>query len=164
MLTLKPFKNSDAAFFAEFLKNEQTYALICGGKYGDYPVKAEDIINYYAALSNAYPMTAFFENRAVGHILIVKSGQSVLLGSVVIDSAERGKGLGKKMLKAAVNYAFENLGAKEITIGVFEQNLAALSLYKSLGFVEDKKEMRSFLNEKRPHVWLRLKGENYEHL
>ncbi|MBQ8869346.1 MAG: GNAT family N-acetyltransferase [Oscillospiraceae bacterium] len=164
MLTLKPFKDSDAAFFAELLKNEQTYALICGGKYGAYPASAQDIINYYAALSNAHPMTAYLENRAVGHILIVKKGENALLGSVVIDSAERGRGLGKEMLKAAVSYAFEKLGAKEASIGVFEENHGALALYKALGFKEDKKEKRPFLREERTYIWLKLKGENYEHL
>ena len=164
MLTLKPFENCDAQYVAELLKNEQTYALVCGGKYGNYPVKAEDIINYYSALEGAYPMTAFFEDRAVGHILIVKSGDAVLLGSVVIDSAERGKGLGKKMLKEAIKFSLESLGAREVTIGVFEQNLGALSLYKSLGFEENKKEMCLFLDYERPYIWLKLKGENYEHL
>ena len=164
MLTLKPFKNSDAAFFAELLKNEQTYALICGDKYGQYPAGEQDIINYYATLSNAYPMTAYLENRAVGHILAVKNGESVLLGSVVIDSAERGRGLGKEMLKAATSFAFEKLGAREVTIGVFEENRGALALYKALGFKEEKKEKRPFLDEQRPYIWLKLKGENYEHL
>lgn len=164
MLTLKPFKNSDAAFFAELLKNEQTYALICGGKYGAYPASAQDIINYYVTLEGAYPMTAYCENKAVGHILICKNGENALLGSVVIDSAERGKGFGKEMLKAATSFAFEKLGAREVTIGVFEENLGALMLYKSLGFKEDKKEKRPYLNEERPYIWLKLKGENYEHL
>ncbi len=164
MLILKPFKNSDAAFFAELLKNEQTYALICGRKYGAYPVSEQEIINYYNTLSNAYPMTAFCENRAVGHILIVKKGENALLGSVVIDSAERGRGLGKEMLKAALDFSFNVLGASEASIGVFEENRGALALYKALGFKEDKKEKRNYLNEQRPYIWLKLKGENYEHL
>ena len=164
MTRLKPFKKEDAVRLSLWLSDEQVFELVCGGKYGEYPVSAEDILNYYNALSNAYPMTAFFEDRAVGHILIVKSGENVLLGSVVIDSAERGKGLGKKMLKEALKFSLENLGAREVTIGVFEQNLGALSLYKTLGFKEDKKEKRPYLNEQRPYILLKLKGENYEHL
>ncbi len=164
MLTLKPFKNSDAAFFAELLKNEQTYALICGDKYGAYPASAQDIINYYVTLEGAYPMTAYCENKAVGHILIVKKGENALLGSVVIDSAERGKGLGKKMLISALEFSFKKLGAREVTIGVFEENRGALALYKALGFKEEKKEKRPLFNEQRPYIWLKLKGENYEHL
>lgn len=164
MLTLKSFKNSDASVLAELLKNEETYALICGNKYGAYPVSEQDIINYYSSLSGACPMTAFFENRAVGHILIVKNGQSVLFGSVAIDSAERGKGFGKEMLKEAVKFSFEKLNAREVIIGVFEENFGALSLYKSLGFAESKKEMRPLFIEERPYIWLKLKGENYEHL
>ena len=160
MLTLKPFNNSDATLLAELLKNEQTYALICGGKYGNYPVTAQDIINYYATLEGAHPMTAFFEGRAVGHILIVKKGEGALLGSVVIDERERGKGLGRHLLASALDFAFKTLGAKEACIGVFEDNAGALSLYKSLGFKEDKKEERAFLSEQRPYVWLKLKGES----
>ncbi len=164
MVTLKPFANGDAAFLAELLKNEQTYALVCGNKYGQYPVSAQDIINYYKNLSGAHPMTAFCGDRAVGHILICKSGENALMGSVVIDSAERGKGFGKEMLKAALEYAFKTLGAREVGIGVFEENRGALALYKALGFKEDKKEKRPFLGEERAYLWLKLKGENYEHL
>ena len=164
MLILKPFKDSNAKFLSELLKNEKTYALVCGEKYGAYPVSEQDIINYYNALSGAHPMTAFYENKAVGHILVVQNSESALLGSVIIDDKMRGKGLGKEMLKAALDYAFKKLGAKEASIGVFEENRGALALYKSLGFAEYKKEARPLLNKERPYLWLKLKGENNEHL
>ena len=164
MLKLKPFKKGDAAFVAELLRDEKTYALVCGQKYGSYPVKSNDIICYYERLENARPMTAFLEERAVGHILVSISGECALLSSVIIDPNERGKGLGKKMLLLALELAFKSCGAKQISIGVFEENLGALSLYKSLGFKEDKKEERTFLGQPRPYLLLKLKGENNEHL
>ncbi len=164
MLKLKPFKKSDAAFVAELLRDEKTYALVCGQKFGDYPVKSDDITRYYESLEKVCPMTAFLEGRAVGHIDISISGESALLSSVVIDPNERGKGLGKKMLLLALELAFKGCGAKEISIGVFEENLGALSIYKSLGFKEDKKEERAYLGKPRPYLLLKLKGENNEHL
>ncbi len=164
MIKLMPFEKCDADVLSRWLSDERVFGLVCGEKYGAYPVSAQDIINYYNALLGAYPMTAFCENRAVGHILIVKNGENALLGSVVIDSAERGKGFGKEMLKAALDFSFNVLGAKEVSIGVFEENHGALALYKALGFKEYKKEKRPLFNEERPYVWLKLKGENYEHL
>ncbi len=164
MLTLKPFKNSEADFVAQLLKNEETYALVCGNKYGQYPVTAQSITDYYSGLSSAHPMTAFFEGRAVGHILVVKNGANAVVGSVIIDDAQRGKGLGKKMLVAALEYAFKTLGAREVSIGVFEQNESALSLYNSLGFKETARESRTFLKKECPYLWLKLKGEDNEHL
>lgn len=164
MLVLKPFEKRDAALLSRWLSDESVFHLICGEKYGTYPVSTQDIINYYNNLDGAHPMTAFCENRAVGHILICKNGENALLGSVVVDKCERGRGLGKEMLKAAVGYAFETLKAKEVCIGVFEENHGALALYKALGFKEDKKEKRPMFNEQRPYIRLKLKGENYEHL
>ena len=58
------------------------------------------------------------------------------LGFVIVDSKKRGMGYGKRMLEAAIKYAFEILRAEKLTLGVFENNEAALRCYKSVGFTE----------------------------
>ncbi|MCR5020146.1 N-acetyltransferase [Ruminococcus sp.] len=55
-------------------------------------------------------------------------------GFVIVDSERRGQGLGKSMLAMAENYAFDFLGAEKITLGVFENNPAALHCYLAAGF------------------------------
>ncbi|AXB55389.1 GNAT family N-acetyltransferase [Flavobacterium fluviale] len=45
-----------------------------------------------------------------------------------------GKGYAKEASEIVINYCFEILGLKQITLGVIENNLSAVSLYKRLGF------------------------------
>ena len=40
------------------------------------------------------------------------------------------------MIQMAMKYAFEMLGAKKVTLGVFDNNLPAYYCYKAAGFAE----------------------------
>ena len=45
-----------------------------------------------------------------------------------------GTGRGKQMLKLALDYAFDVLGARKVTLGVLENNPSAYHCYKAAGF------------------------------
>ena len=60
----------------------------------------------------------------------------IRLGYIIVDSSIRGKGYGKKLIEEAIEYAKNELGAKEINLGVFTNNEKALKCYKSIGFEE----------------------------
>lgn len=55
--------------------------------------------------------------------------------NVVIAEAARGQGLGWALMRALLQYA-ANLGAAYLTLEVRAGNTAAISLYKSLGFMK----------------------------
>ena len=56
------------------------------------------------------------------------------LGFVIVDDSKRGKGLGKTLVSMAVDYAFCKLEATKVSLGVFENNPAAIRCYESVGF------------------------------
>ncbi|WP_304958521.1 GNAT family N-acetyltransferase, partial [uncultured Duncaniella sp.] len=56
------------------------------------------------------------------------------LGFVIIDDSKRGRGLGKALVSIATKFAFEKLGASKVSLGVFENNLAAIHCYEAVGF------------------------------
>ena len=62
------------------------------------------------------------------------------IGFVIVDDSKRGMGYGKKMIQMAINYAFDMLKAKKVTIGVFENNPEAYYCYKAAGFQEIEME------------------------
>jgi len=47
----------------------------------------------------------------------------------------RGKGIGKIAIKWIIDYGFNKLKLHKINLGVIKDNVAAVNLYKSLGFV-----------------------------
>ena len=70
---------------------------------------------------------------AVGFGMVVVDGTWVELGSVVIDAQHRGKGLGRAMLTTLLHWAKAEC-ATQAFLQVDVTNIAALALYRSLGF------------------------------
>jgi len=58
-------------------------------------------------------------------------------GIMMGDTDEWGKGYAKEASLAVINYCFNQLGFSKITLGVLEQNIAALKLYENLGFQQE---------------------------
>ncbi|MBQ3022811.1 MAG: GNAT family N-acetyltransferase [Clostridia bacterium] len=57
---------------------------------------------------------------------------------IMIGNAEsRGKGLGTFAVRAMVNHAFDNLNLRRIELQVLENNVAAIGLYKKVGFIKE---------------------------
>ena len=64
--------------------------------------------------------------------------QKCEVGRVLIGEKEfRGNGFGRSILNLCIDYAFNHLNMQKIYIEVFSDNLPAIKLYKSCGFIED---------------------------
>ena len=61
------------------------------------------------------------------------SGIKVWIEDVVVDEAHRGKGIGKELMVAAIDYS-KSLGSKEIRLTSRPSRIAANELYLKLGF------------------------------
>ena len=65
------------------------------------------------------------------------------------DKTNWGKGFAKEASKRIIKYCFEELKFAEITLGVIEDNIKAVSLYKKIGFiVTEKIEKAGIYNDK----------------
>lgn len=144
MLRLRPYKKCDAKDIVTWCRDERTFLLWGGDRFGLFPITA-DVMNrkYFekngdcAEGDNFYPFTAFDEEGIVGHFIMrYLGGDSRLLrfGWVIVDDAKHGRGYGKEMLTLGLRYAFEILRVDTVTIGVFENNVSAYRCYRSVGF------------------------------
>lgn len=143
MLRLRPFIARDAGIVTTWLKSEYAFRQWCADRYEKYPITAEDMILYYnknQSNSNAFAMTAFDETGPVGHFTLrfPKEGifEEARLGFVIVDDKKRGMGYGKELVLLAVQYAFDFLKVKKVSLGVFENNQTALHCYLACGFTE----------------------------
>lgn len=57
-----------------------------------------------------------------------------------LAAARRGAGLGRRLLDAAVRYAFAELDAHRVWLDVFSDNERAWGLYRAYGFVEEGRQ------------------------
>ena len=146
MIRLRPYKSCDAEVIASWNKDEETYINWSGGRFGSFPISAEDIDLKYQNHNggciepdNFYPMIAFDESGVVGHLIMryLQGNNKILrFGWVIVDSDKRGKGIGKQLIMISLKYAFEILKVEKVTIGVYEDNLSAYYCYKAAGFSE----------------------------
>ena len=68
----------------------------------------------------------------------INSGEyGILMG----DKTNWGMGYSKEASLAIINYCFEEVKLSRITLGVIEDNINAVMLYKKIGFVIDKVKM-----------------------
>ena len=141
MLRLRPYRKSDADIIVGWIKDERTFRYWCADRFESYPITAADLNDQYdnsEGAENVFHFTAYDETGIAGHVNIrfPEPGNidTVRLGYVILDDKRRGQGLGKEMTSLALRYAFEIMKAKRVTIGVFEENKAALKCYLSAGF------------------------------
>ena len=143
MLRLRPFKKCDADTIVSWIKDERIFRFWCADRFESYPITGEDLIKQYEDLAyndDIFHFVAYDENGIVGHLNIRYPDKNdidtVRFGYVIVDDSRRGQGLGKQMIKLAIDYAHEFMGAKKITIGVFKINPAALNCYLAAGFTD----------------------------
>lgn len=74
------------------------------------------------------------EDVALGAICKWESGAHVL-SAIAVAADQRGKGYGKLITKALIDFAFKN-GIDYLALGVWAKNDAAIATYKSIGFEE----------------------------
>ena len=72
-------------------------------------------------------------NRDVGYFGVLPTGDDLLLSKFYIRSAERGNGLGRKVLMFIESLAAAK-GATRISLTVNKYNLQTIEIYKKLGF------------------------------
>ena len=139
-LTLRPYKPSDATVITSWLKSEYLMRQWCADRYERYPVMPEDMNRYYERYIDGQRSLAFTMvngNDIVGYITLrtpTDDPAELRLGFVIVDDSLRGRGLGKALVTMTVKYAFETLGAKKVSLGVFVNNPSAIHCYEASGF------------------------------
>lgn len=140
ILTLRPYQPSDAAVITSWLKSECLMRQWCANRYERYPVTTEDMNTYYERYidgQQSHALTMTDGDDIVGYITLrtpANDSTEQRLGFVIVDASKRGCGFGKALVSMAVKYAYEELGATKVSLGVFENNPSAIHCYEAAGF------------------------------
>jgi len=91
---------------------------------------------------------AELEDKLVGLIVFqvnprIKMQHSGSFG-LIVKKQHRGTGIGRKLIQALLDWASQNPKIEKVCLGVFANNTFALSLYKSMGFIEEGRKIREF--------------------
>lgn len=147
MLSLRPFVTADDAALIGWVASAEEL-LRFGGPRLTWPldvaqldaIRAEAGAHAYTAIvSHGRSGACDGDGEPVGHAELrgAASGEAAALrlGRVLIAPTHRGSGLGRALVLAALGEA-RRLGAAAVELNVYTDNLAARSLYASVGFVD----------------------------
>ena len=141
MLRLRPYRRSDAVNVISWIKTERIFRFWCADRFENYPITPDDLNDQYdnsEGAEDVFHFTAYDEQGIAGHINIrfpdKNDIDTVRFGYVILDDSRRGQGLGKAMVRLALKYSTEIMGAEKVTIGVFAENEPALRCYLAAGF------------------------------
>ena len=140
-MNIRPFKKCDADTIVSWIKSEKIFRYWCADRFEYYPITGNELIkSYEASLDNddTFHFVTFDDSGLIGYFIIrypdITDRHTVRLGFVIVDDLRRGQGIGKQMIKKALDYAVEYMDAKKVTIGVFDNNPSALYCYLNAGF------------------------------
>ena len=87
---------------------------------------------------------AVLDDEVVGfaNLYDVAFGKSAYIGNVVVAENARGQGFGRTLVQYMLKCALDKYEVKEVKISVFSDNIEALLLYASIGFVPYEVEGR----------------------
>lgn len=133
MITLRAFAPADDAALISWLRTPDELTLFTGPRL-TWPLTTEQL-DELRATPEFSPFTAVDEDGTpVGHIELVSTGPtSARVARVLVDPAQRGRGLGEQLTRAIIAEAAER-GIRSLALFVFPDNTPAITLYEKLGF------------------------------
>ena len=135
-----------------WIADPRTHAFWCGNRF-EYPLSEgnfNETLRGFAVRRGDVPVVAVGDDGAVtgffSYSLQPETNEG-LLAFVVVDPARRGQGLGKAMLRLALDYAFRISKADAVHLRVFAENTRAVKCYESVGFIQEKADPGAFAYE-----------------
>lgn len=161
MIVLERFDvEKDLSRLLEWVDSQRLNIIWASDKFS-YPLDEKQMTSYFKSLN--YKKTLAFKvvnmeignSDVVGHAELDIDGKEVKISRLLISKTNRGKGFGKEMMIALINYIKRNLKYNEICLTVFTFNKPAISLYEKLGF--ETTEINSGFMSYEKEVWDRQK-------
>lgn len=164
MIRIRPYRNSDEAEILSWSLDEDTFYKWSFGWLGEYPLTQEK----FRKTADYSRFTALDGPDVVGFFTVRNPEQKLdelRFGFVIVDPARRGQGIGKTMLQMGLSYAFSVYQAKRVSLGVYEQNIPAVSCYRGIGFVPTgRTESYTILGEELEVIEMAVDRRQPEHV
>ncbi|MDA1600493.1 GNAT family protein [Bacillus cereus] len=141
VIKLKQFTRTDFKQLINWIDSEEFLIQWSGNAFA-YPLNEQQLEKYIES-SNTLAFKVIDEEtkKVIGHISlgqIDNINKSARIGKVLVgDTKMRGRSIGKHIMKAVLQIAFEELKLHRVTLGVYDFNTSAISCYEKIGFVKE---------------------------
>lgn len=136
---LRALEMKDVDHLYQFRNDWEVIRTVGGFSAGYSRVNLEDWIKRHSNRPDEVLWTIAEKDsdRCVGHVGLYQIDNRVRKGQFAILIGDRelwGKGLGTRVTKTVVTWAFEQLNLHKVTLGVLTTNARAIRIYETLGF------------------------------
>ena len=141
-INLRALEKEDLNFLYELENNTDVWEIS-----GTVTPYYKDVLAYY--LENAHRdiyevkqlrlVISNADNKALGLIDLYDfdpKHKRAGVGIVIVNEAERNKGIGSEALRLITNYAFSTLEIRQLYANILEENKRSIHLFQKLGFVK----------------------------
>lgn len=144
MIQLLPFTEADIDRVLPWITSREDLYLWTAYSFG-FPLTREHLLQHIKECAERgdrllYKAVLSEDGAVFGHIelgAIDRRNRSLRIGRVLIDPAQRGRGLGVGMMRASVDLAFQQFEMHRVELGVFENNPRAIACYERVGFKQE---------------------------
>lgn len=152
-IRLEPFTSADIDTLISWVPSAAFLLQWAGSTYR-YPLDASQILRYLQTAQGEQPPNLMFKavdqesGQYVGHCEFINidwHNRSARMSRILVGPQElRGQGLGRQIVHALLQIAFDTLHLHRVDLGVFDFNRPAIACYKKVGF-----QMEGTLRESR---------------
>jgi GNAT superfamily N-acetyltransferase len=157
-LRLRPFPADSASLVSSWAQTAEEVFLWCGLKAAPVPAAQ---ITAWAGEDWARPFGLYEDDRLVayGELWIDDDEAGVELARLIVDPAERGRGLGRRLVTGLADLARSTYPL--VFLRVVPANIAAQRCYAAAGFEAAEPDQAAAWNRDQPvnYIWLTLSGD-----
>lgn len=139
MIKFRAHTEKDILYRVKWLNNPKVNRFV-----GDRPGQKTSLIKekaWFLAYRKDLAQKMFFticdDNQPIGFMglsHIDKINKKATIFIAIGEDAYRGKGIGKEAIRWLLDFGFNKLQLRKISLAVFEENISAVKLYESMGF------------------------------
>ncbi len=159
MIKIRSHLRKDIPLRVKWLNNPNANRFIGDGNKSTTLKKEIEWFDKYQKVNDKKFFTICYENKPIGFMglsKISKNNKNADLFIMIGEDEYRGKGNGKIALEWLISHGFEKLKLHKINLGVIKDNLHAVNVYKSLGFIIEGRMKDEVYFENKYHEMLSM--------
>ncbi|WP_311746719.1 GNAT family N-acetyltransferase [Proteus penneri] len=126
----------DAAAIQQLYTHPDLYICTCQFPYPSVTMWKKRLLEF--SEQNIPHFVATIDDQVAGHLVLIIDNhprrRHIVSFGIGVGAEYSGKGVGKLLIKTAIDYAFNWLAATRLELEVYSDNERGLHLYKKLGF------------------------------
>ena len=157
LVHLKTFRETHASVVADWVQTTDQLKRLAPGS--TMPLTAEKVLAWRRPHGYVFELAREGDDTPIGYAELnpmQRERGHLWLGHVILCPTERGRGIGTVFVRMLLEYAFDQLAARCVSLIVYPNNKPAVDCYQRVGFKAIREEYHAFGSSNVEERMLRL--------